>query len=252
MSGHSKWAKIKRSKGNADAARGKIFSRLIREITIAARMGGGDREANPRLRSAITAARAANMPGKNVDNAIAKGTGTLEGATYEEFSLEGYAPGGVAVLVECMSDNRNRSVSEVRHAMTKGGGNLAAANSVSWMFKAKGTIQVDKAAKDEDTLMDVVLTAGAEDMATDEDGYEITTPIEAFENVRAALEKAGITPVSAELTKVPENFVKLEGDAAFKVLRLLDELDELDDAQHVYSNLDVSDEDAEKYASKED
>jgi YebC/PmpR family DNA-binding regulatory protein len=250
MSGHSKWAKIKRAKGNADAARGKIFSRLIREITIAARMGGGDKEGNPRLRSAIAAARAANMPTKNVDNAIAKGTGTLEGASYEEFSLEGYAPGGIAVLVECMSDNRNRTVSEVRHAMTMGGGNLAAVNSVSWMFKAQGSILVDKSAKDEDTLMEVVLNAGADDMSSDGDEFEITTSIEAFENVRAALEKVGVTPASAELTKVPDNMVKLDGDKAIKVLRLIDELDELDDVQHVYSNLDVSEEVLEKYAKE--
>jgi YebC/PmpR family DNA-binding regulatory protein len=250
MSGHSKWAKIKRSKGNADAARGKIFSRLIREITIAARMGGGNSDGNPRLRSAIASARTANMPNKNVENAIAKGTGTLEGVMYEEFTLEGYAPGGVAVLVECMSDNRNRTVSEVRHAMTKGGGNLAAVNSVAWMFKAQGIIRIDKKAKDEETLMDVVLNAGADDLSSDEEEYEITTSLEAFDTVRTALEKAGITPVSAELAKVPENMVKLEGDAAFKVLRLLEELDELDDTQHVYSNLDVSDEDAEKYAKQ--
>ncbi|HUI93176.1 MAG TPA: YebC/PmpR family DNA-binding transcriptional regulator [Chitinivibrionales bacterium] len=248
MSGHSKWAKIKRSKGNADAARGRVFSRLIREITIAARMGGGNPDGNPRLRSAIASARTANMPNKNVENAIAKGTGTLEGSTYEEFVLEGYAPGGVAVLVECMSDNRNRTISEVRHAMTKGGGNLAAVNSVAWMFKAKGLIRVDKNAKDEDALMEVVLNAGADDMALDGDEFEISTSPEAFEDVRAALEKAGVKPVSAELAKVPENYVKLDGDSAVKVLRLIDELDELDDAQHVYNNLDVSDEVLEKYA----
>jgi YebC/PmpR family DNA-binding regulatory protein len=250
MSGHSKWAKIKRSKGNADAARGKVFSRLIREITIAARMGGGDKEGNPRLRSAIAAARAANMPSKNVDNAIAKGTGTLEGASYEEFVLEGYAPGGVAVLVDCMSDNRNRTISEVRHAMTTGGGNMAAANSVSWMFKARGDIRIAKTARDEDSLMEIVLNAGADDLSLDDEEYEVSMSIEAFEDVRAALEKTGITPINAEMVKVPENFVKLEGDAAFKVLRLLDALDELDDTQHVYSNLDVSDEDAEKYAKQ--
>ena len=250
MSGYSKWAKIKRSKGNADAARGKVFSRLIREITIAARMGGGDKEGNPRLRSAIAAARAANMPSKNVDNAIAKGTGTLEGASYEEFVLEGYAPGGVAVLVDCMSDNRNRTISEVRHAMTTGGGNMAAANSVSWMFKARGDIRIAKTARDEDSLMEIVLNAGADDLSSDDEEYEVSTSIDAFEDVRAALEKAGITPINAEMVKVPENFVKLEGDAAFKVLRLLDALDELDDTQHVYSNLDVSDEDAEKYAKQ--
>jgi YebC/PmpR family DNA-binding regulatory protein len=248
MSGHSKWAKIKRSKGNADAARGRVFSRLIREITIAARMGGGNPDGNPRLRSAIASARTANMPNKNVENAIAKGTGTLEGASYEEFVLEGYAPGGVAVLVECMSDNRNRTISEVRHAMTKGGGNLAAVNSVAWMFRPKGLIRVDKKAKDEDTLMEVVLNAGADDLALDGEEFEITTSSEAFENVRAALEKAGVTPVSAELSKVPENYTKLDGDSAVKVLRLIDELDELDDAQHVYSNLDVSEEVLEKYA----
>ena len=250
MSGHSKWATIKRSKGKADAARGKVFSRLIREITIAARMGGGDKEGNPRLRSAIASARAANMPGKNIDNAIAKGTGQLEGVAYEEMTLEGFAPGGVAVLIECMSDNRNRTVSEVRHAMTRGGGNLGAANSVSWMFKSKGVIRVPKTSMEEDALMEAALEAGAEDMAAYGEEYEISTDIESFENVRAALEKIGITPSSAELTKVSENTVKLEGESAFKVLRLLDELDEIDDAQHVYSNLDISDEDAEKYANQ--
>jgi YebC/PmpR family DNA-binding regulatory protein len=251
MSGHSKWAKIKRSKGNADAARGRIFSRLIREITIAARMGGGNIDGNPRLRSAIASARSNNMPGKNIDNAIAKGTGTLEGITFEEFSLEGYAPGGVAVLIDCMSDNRNRSISEVRHAMTKAGGNLAAVNSVAWMFKAKGIIRVPKSAMDEDSLMETVLNAGADDLSSDDEEYEISTPVESFVDVQAAIEKIGVKPSSAELTKVPENTVRLEGDQAIKVLRLLDELDELDDAQKVHSNLDVSDEVMEKYSKEE-
>jgi len=249
MSGHSKWATIKRSKGKTDAARGKLFSRLIREITIAARMGGGDREGNPRLRTAITAARASNMPGKNIDNAILKGTGQIEGVNYEEISLEGFAPGGIAILVECMTDNRNRTVSEVRHGLTKAGGNLGAANSVSWMFKAKGIIVVPKSAMPEDPLMELVLEVGGDDMSVEGDEYEITTPLEAFENVRAALEKASITPDSAELSKIPENTVHLDGDGAFKILRLMEELDGLDDTQHVYSNLDISDEDAEKYAS---
>jgi YebC/PmpR family DNA-binding regulatory protein len=191
------------------------------------------------------------MPGKNIDNAIAKGTGALEGVNYEEFVLEGFAPGGISVLVECMSDNRNRTVSEVRHAITKAGGNLGAANSVSRLFKSTGVIRVAKTAKDEDSLMEIALEAGAEDMVLDGEEFEITTPLEGFENVRAALEKAGITPVSAELTKIAETTLRLEGDGAFKVLRLLDELDELDDAQHVYSNLDISDEDAEKYAKSE-
>ena len=250
MSGHSKWATIKRAKGKTDAARGKVFSRLIREITIAARMGGGDKEGNPRLRSAIASARAANMPGKNIDNAIAKGTGQLEGVMYEEFVMEGFAPGGIAVLVECMSDNRNRTVSEVRHAMSKAGGNLGAANSVSYMFKPKGLIRVAQSAMEEDSLTEVVLEAGAEDMVLDGEEFEITTPQDMFEAVKAALEKVGITPVSAEQTKIAETSIKLEGDSAFKVLRLIDELDELDDAQHVYNNLDISDEDAEKYASQ--
>jgi YebC/PmpR family DNA-binding regulatory protein len=249
MSGHSKWATIKRSKGKTDAARGKLFSRLIREITIAARIGGGDREANPRLRSAITTARASNMPGKNIDSAIAKGTGQIEGVNYEEMSLEGFAPGGIAVLVECMTDNRNRTVSEVRHSLTKAGGNLGAANSVSWMFHAKGIIIVDKSVMPEDAMMELALESGAEDMSTDGDVYEITTALEEFENVRAALEKAGVATISAELSKIPENTVHLEGDSAFKILRLMEDLDGLDDTQHVYSNLDISDEDAEKYAN---
>jgi len=251
MSSHSKWAKIKRTKGSADAARGRLFSRLIREITIAARMGGGNPEGNPRLRAAISAARDANMPNKNIENAIAKGTGAIEGgAAYEEFILEGYAPGGVALLIECMSDNRNRTISEVRHVLTKAGGNLGAANSVAWMFKAKGIIRIDKNAKDEDALMEIVLNAGASDMILDEDEYEITTSQEAFEDVKNAIEQAGIKPLSAEISKVAENSVKLEGDSALKVLKLIDEIDELDDTQHVYHNLEVSDEIIEKYAKQ--
>jgi YebC/PmpR family DNA-binding regulatory protein len=249
MSGHSKWATIKRSKGKADAARGKVFNRLIREITIAARMGGGDKESNPRLRTAILSAKAANMPGKNVESAIAKGTGTLEGVNYEEFSLEGYAPGGVALLMEIMSDNRNRAVSEVRHVITRAGGNLGAGNSVAWMFKSKGIITVPVTAKGEDELMERVLVAGAEDMSNEGDVYEITTGLEGFEPVRTALEKAGITPASAELTKIAENTIKVEGDAAGKVLRLMDELDNLDDTQHVYANFEMSDADMEKYSA---
>jgi YebC/PmpR family DNA-binding regulatory protein len=246
MSGHSKWATIKRSKGKADAARGKIFNRLIREITIAARMGGGDRENNARLRNAIASAKAQNMPSKNIDNAIAKGTGQLEGVTYEEFALEGYAPGGVAVLVECMSDNRNRTVSEVRHTMTRAGGNLGAANSVSYLFKAKGIIQVPKAASDEDKLMEIVLDAGAEDMSTEDDVFEISTAQNAYEAVRNALEKAGIQPSSAELAKVPDTSVPVEGETAGKVIKLIDALDDLDDVQHVWANFDVSEETMKK------
>ena len=181
MSGHSKWATIKRSKGKADAARGKVFNRLIREITVAARMGGGDINSNARLRTAISSARTANMPGKNIENAILKGTGQLEGVSYEEVTFEGYGPGGVAILIECMTDNRNRTVAEVRHVLTKHGGNLGQTNSVSWMFKSKGIIRVPKAAMAEDALMEMVLEAGAEDMALEGDEYEITTAPEAFE-----------------------------------------------------------------------
>jgi len=241
MSGHSKWATIKRSKGKADAARGKLFNRLIREITIAARMGGGDPAGNPRLRSAIASARDNNMPNKNIENAIAKGTGQLEGVAYEEATLEGYAPGGVAILVELMTDNRNRAVAEVRHVFTKAGGNLGAANSVNWMFKSKGILRVPKAAADEEKLMELALEAGADDMTQQGDCFEITTEPGAFENVRGALEKAGIKPESAEIAKVAENAVKVEGENAMKVLRLLDALDELDDVQKVFSNADFDD-----------
>lgn len=245
MSGHSKWATIKRAKGKVDAARGKLFNRLIREVTIAARMGGADPDSNPRLRSAMTSARAANMPGKNVESAILKGTGQLEGVTYEEILFEGYGPAGIAVMIETMTDNRNRTVSEVRHALTRHGGNLGQSNSVAWMFKSKGVIRVAKDAMPEDSLMEVVLESGADDMSLDGEEFEILTAIDMFENVRTALEKMNITPVSAELTKIPENPVKIEGDDVGKVIRLMEALDDLDDTQHVYANFDISDDDLE-------
>jgi len=248
MSGHSKWATIKRAKGKTDAARGKLFNRLIREVTIAARMGGGDITSNPRLRSAIASARAANMPNKNVESAILKGTGQLEGVVYEEIMFEGYGPGGIAVMIDSMSDNRNRTVAEVRHALSKHGGNLGQSNSVAWMFKSKGVILVAKDAMAEDSLMEVVIEAGAEDMALDGEEYVISTTIETFEDVRAALEKFNIKPESAELTKVADNLVKVEGENVGKVVRLMDALDDLDDTQHVYANYEISDEDMEKYA----
>ena len=247
MSGHSKWATIKRSKGKTDAARGKVFNRIIREITIAARMGGGDINGNPRLRSAISNARAQNMPNKNVESAIAKGTGTLEGVTYEEITFEGYGPGGVAVLIEAMTDNRNRTVSEVRHALTKHGGNLGQTNSVNWMFKSKGIIRVTGNAMPEDNLMELVLEAGAEDLSLDGDEFEIKTPPETFDAVRDAVVNAKITPASAEVTKIAENLVKVEGENVGKILRLMDALDDLDDTQHVYGNFDISDEEIEKF-----
>jgi YebC/PmpR family DNA-binding regulatory protein len=242
MSGHSKWATIKRSKGKADAARGKVFNRLIREITVAARMGGGDINSNARLRTSVASARTANMPSKNVENAIMKGTGQLEGVSYEEVSFEGYGPGGVALLIECMTDNRNRTVAEVRHTLTKHGGNLGQTNSVAWMFKSKGIIRVPKSAMAEDPLMELVLDAGAEDMVLDGEEYEITTGFESFESVRHALEKAKVTPASAEISKIAENPVTVEVENASKVIKLMEALDELDDTQHVYSNFDISDE----------
>jgi YebC/PmpR family DNA-binding regulatory protein len=242
MSGHSKWATIKRSKGKADAARGKVFNRLIREITVAARMGGGDINSNARLRTSVASARTANMPSKNVENAIMKGTGQLEGVSYEEVSFEGYGPGGVALLIECMTDNRNRTVAEVRHLLTKHGGNLGQTNSVARMFKSKGVIIVPKAAMSEDALMELVLEAGAEDMTLEGEEYEITTGFESFEAVRQALEKAKVTPTSAEITKIAEIPLPVEGDNASRIIKLMDALDELDDTQHVYCNFDISDE----------
>jgi YebC/PmpR family DNA-binding regulatory protein len=246
MSGHSKWATIKRAKGKVDAARGKLFNRIIREITIAARIGGGDPESNPRLRSAVSSARSANMPNKNVESAIQKGSGTLEGVNYEEILFEGYGPGGVAVMIECMTDNRNRTVSEVRHALTKYGGNLGQTNSVARMFKSTGMIRVAKDAMAEDQLMEVVLEAGAEDMKLDGDEFEILTPTDAFEDVKSAIEKFNITPVTAELTKLPETTVPVQGDSASRIIKMMDALDDLDDTQHVYSNFDISDEEMEK------
>lgn len=248
MSGHSKWATIKRAKGKTDAARGKLFNRLIREITIAARTSGGDVNANPRLRSAIASARAANMPNKNVESAIQKGTGQLEGVTYEEITFEGYGPGGIAIMIESMTDNRNRTVAEVRHALTKHGGNLGQSNSVAWMFKSKGIIRVAKDAMAEDALMEVVIEAGAEDMVLDGEEFEVVTTPDVFEDVRTALEKVNVQPVSAEITKVGENPVKVEGDNVGKVIRLMEQLDDLDDTQHVYANYEISDEDMEKFA----
>ncbi len=249
MSGHSKWATIKRQKGKTDAARGKLFNRLIRELTIAARIGGSDPESNPRLRTAISAARAANMPNKNIESAVLKGSGQMEGVSYEEITFEGYGPGGVAIMIECMTDNRNRTVAEVRHVLTKYGGNLGQTNSVSWMFKSKGIIRVTKDSMAEDELMEVVLEAGADDMSLDGEEFEIITSPETFDSVREALEKFNIKPASAELTKIPENSVKVEGDNSSRILKLMEAIDDLDDTQHVYANFDISDEDMEKLNS---
>jgi len=239
MSGHSKWATIKHKKAATDAKRGRAFTRYIREITIAARQGGGDPDTNPRLRTAIAAAKNENMPGDNIERAILRGTGQLEGETYEEVTFEGYGPGGVGMLVQVVTANRNRAVGEIRHMMSKNGGNLAEAGSVAWQFHRKGDISVAKEGADEDKLMSIVLDAGAEDLRDDGSSWEIVTPPEAFEPVREALAKAGIKPASAEISMIPQNYVKLAGAQAQQMLRLMEALEEHDDVQHVYSNFDV-------------
>jgi YebC/PmpR family DNA-binding regulatory protein len=239
MSGHSKWATIKHKKAALDAKRGKIFTRLIREIIMAARIGGGDPDKNPRLRKAVQDAKAENMPADNIKRAIQRGTGELPGATYEELMLEGYGPGGVAVLAELTTDNRNRTVSEIRHAFSKHGGNLGEAGSVAWMFSKKGDIVVPKPAAKEDDLMTLVLEAGGEDIKDDGENWEVLTDPSAFEAVNEALKNAGITPASAEVAMLPQTYIKLEGSNAQQMIRLLEALEEQDDVQHVYSNFDI-------------
>src|SRR5438045_785763 len=238
MSGHSKWATIKHKKGALDAKRGKIFTRLIKEISMAAR-AGGDADKNPRLRKAIADAKAENMPADNIKRAVQRGTGELPGATYEEFTLEGYGPGGVAVLVELSTDNRNRTVSEIRHTFTKHSGNLGEAGSVNWMFHKKGDITIPKSAAKEDEIMNVILEAGGEDMREDGQNWEIVTDPHSFEAVVEALKKANFQPASAEVGMIPQNYIKLEGPHATQMIRLVEALEEHDDVQHVYSNFDV-------------
>jgi YebC/PmpR family DNA-binding regulatory protein len=239
MSGHSKWATIKRKKGKLDAQRGRTFTKLIKEITIAARQGGGDQEANPRLRTAIAIAKAANMPQDNIKKAIQKGTGELPGVSYEETSYEGYGPGGVAVMLEVFTDNRKRTVAEIRHILSKRGGNLGETGCVGWMFDKKGLIQVETSAADEDTLMELALEAGADDFTVEDDLYEIITPFESFEAVRSAIEKAGVKMVQAEVTAVPQSTVKLDETKAASMLKLMEELEDHDDIQKVYANFDI-------------
>jgi YebC/PmpR family DNA-binding regulatory protein len=248
MSGHSKWATIKHKKGALDAKRGKIFTRLIREIAMAAK-SGGDPDKNPRLRKAILDAKAENMPADNIKRAIQRGTGELPGATYEEFNLEGYGPGGVAVLLDLSTDNRNRTVSEVRHAFAKFGGNLGEAGSVAWMFHKKGDIVVPKSAAKEDDLMNIVLEAGGEDLKDDGETWEIITDPHAFEAVLGAVKKANITPTASEIAMIPQNYIKLEGQQATTMIRLVEALEEHDDVQHVWSNFDVDMKQLEEVAS---
>ena len=239
MSGHSKWATIKHKKGALDAKRGKIFTRLIKEITIAAKGGGGDPDGNPRLRTAIVAAKAENMPADNIKRAIQRGTGELEGVNYEEISFEGYGPGGVAIMVEVTTDNRNRAVSEIRHAFSKNSGNLGESGSVGYLFAKKGLIVVPKDAAEEDRLTEIALEAGADDLTGDGDSWEITTSPKDFEAVLEAVKAAGLKPELAEVTMVASTYQKLEGTQASAMLRLLETLEDLDDTQNVYSNFDM-------------
>lgn len=241
MSGHSKWATIKRKKGANDAARGRLFTRLIKEISIAARDGGGNPDNNPRLRLAIDTAKANNMPGENIKRAIQRGTGELPGVTYEEITYEGYGPGGVAILVEAVTDNANRTVSEMRHIFSRHNGNLGQANSVAWMFHRKGTIEVPRASQklSEDEIMDVILEAGADDMQADGESYTIITMPQAFEPVKKALEGRSVTIDHASLQKVPQNMVRVTGKDAETLLKLMEALEEHDDVQNVYANFDI-------------
>jgi YebC/PmpR family DNA-binding regulatory protein len=239
MSGHSKWATIKHKKAATDAKRGKAFTKIIRELTIAARTGGADPDTNPRLRTAILSAKAENMPNDNIERAIQRGTGTLEGETLDEVTFEGYGPGGVGVLVQVVTSNRNRIVSEVRHLFSKNGGNMAENGAVGWMFERKGEIMVPKEAADEEKMMGVVLDAGADDLHDDGSAWDVVTPPEAMEKVREALVAAGVTPSSAEVAWVPKNTVKLTGAQAQQMLRMMEALEDHDDVQKVYANFDI-------------
>ncbi len=241
MSGHSKWSTIKRKKGKADAARGKVFTKLIKEITIAAREGGGDIDANARLRTAVAAAKTANMPADNIKRGIMKGTGELEGISYEQSSYEGYGPGGVAVLVEVLTDNKNRTVAEIRHFFTKNGGSLGEVGCVGWMFDRKGYIVVDKSKIGEDEIMEKAIEAGANDIITSGDSYEIYTEYVDLETVRSALEKGGVEIELAEMTMIPQNTVKLEDKHAEQMLRLYETLEEHEDVSNVFANFDIDD-----------
>jgi len=240
MSGHSKWSSIKHKKGAADAKRGKVFTKLIKEITVAARMGGsGDPDANPRLRTAIAAAKSENMPKDNIERAIKKGTGELEGVNYEENTYEGYGPGGAAVFLESLTDNKNRAVADIRHIFSKCGGNMGENGCVAWMFDKKGYIVVERAAVDEDTLMEVALDAGAEDVREDDSNFEVITAPEDFEAVKAAIDAKEIECLDAEVTMLPQNTTDLKGKEAEQMIRLMDMLDDCEDVQKVYTNADI-------------
>ncbi len=250
MAGHSKWAKLKHKKPKTDQARGKLFSKLIREITVAARVGGGNPDFNPRLRSAIEAAKEANMPSENIEKAIKRGTGELPGVTYEEVEYEGYGPGGVAMIVKVLTDNKNRTTQELRHIFSRYGGNLGATGCVAWQFKLKGVLYVPKEKVDEDTVLSLALEAGAEDVKTEGESYQIITPPESFFAVKKVFEEAKVPSEHAELTKLPQTLKPVDEKTGEKVLKLYSALEELDEVQQVYANFDIADELMEKLAAK--
>ncbi len=239
MSGHSKWSSIKHKKAALDAKRGKLFTRYIREINIAARLGGGDPDSNPRLRTAIEGARSVNMPNDNIKKAVQRGTGELEGAAYEEISYEGYGPGGVAMIVEAVTDNKNRTVAEVRHVFSKYGGNLGENGCVAWMFARKGLLVVPRTAAEEDALLEIVLENGAEDMQVEDESYEITCQTEDLEQIRQALQDKGVEVLSAERAMIPSTYIELSGKTAQQMIKLIEKLEELDDVQNVWNNVDI-------------
>ncbi len=251
MSGHSKWASIKHKKAATDARRGQMFTKIIKELAVAARMGGGgDPDTNSRLRKAIADAKAANMPADNIKRAIMKGTGQLEGMSYEEMSYEGYGPGGVAVFIETLTDNKNRTVSEIRHIFSKHGGNLGESGSVAWMFQRKGYIVVEQSQASEDELMDIILEAGADDLKEDGSNYEIFTSPENYEAVDKALKDNNIEAAVSNLSMIPQNYIQLEGKKAEQCLKLMDALEDQDDAQHVWGNFDIDEDDISRYSGQ--
>ena len=239
MSGHSKWASIKHKKGAADAKRGKLFTRIIKELTVAARDAGGDPDTNPRLRTVIADAKAANMPADNIKRAIRRGTGEEPGVSYEEVTYEAYGPGGAALLIECMTDNTNRAVGEIRHLLSKHNGNLGTTNSVAWMFEKHGYIVVEKSGVDEETLMTAAIEAGADDIKDEGDSWEIISTPELFEGIRSAVTATGLQPMSAQIAMLPQNLVKLEGKQAQQMIKLMDVLEDQDDVQNLWSNFDI-------------
>lgn len=248
MSGHSKWHTIKHKKGAADAKRGKVFTRIIKELSVAARGGGGDPDSNPRLRTIIAEAKANNMPRENIDRAIRRGTGEEPGVSYDEIMYEGYGPGGVALLIQTLTDNRNRTVGEIRHMLGKYNGNLAAENSVAWMFNRKGQVIVEQEKADEEQLLNAVLEAGADDMTDDDGAWEIISAPEAFEAVRDAVKALGVEPANAEIAMIPQNYVKLTGKEAQQMMRLYEAIDDHDDVQHVWANFDIEEKEIEALA----